>query len=407
MRFKYKIGSLFFAASLLLTGCSGAGAASTAAPAASAQSESGVAYTKHTLAVSAPITGNNAQYGIDMRDMAQMAVDEFNAAGGFGDGQKINLVIYDDKGDANEGINVANLIAENEDVFAVVASFGSTVSMAQAPIFEQAQLPMLSPNSSHIDFPGMGDMMIPLNPTSANSYDVIAKFFYDNIGTKLAILYQNTEQGTTASGVLKENFESLGGTVTSYETYVPGETNDFTALLAKARESEPDALFINGDYMDASKAVLQWKEIPGTENIQLLASGNCLIQSFFDVVGDKANGIVFSSTSRVYSDSVIASGGYNDYTLNWVQRVKEQYPQDGCDNYTAAPYDCAVLALDAAKKVGTADPVALAEKVREFDHDIVSADSLSFEKDENGVYQLVKSVSSYIVENGQVVNYQK
>lgn len=405
MNFRYKAGSLILAAGLLLTGCSGA--ASSAAAVSSVSSGDAVQYTKHTLALSAPLTGNNAQYGIDMRDMAQMAVDEFNAAGGFGDGQKIQLAIYDDKGDANEGINVANLIAENEDVFAVVASFGSTVSMAQAPVFEQAQLPMLSPNTSHIDFPGMGDMMIPLNPTSANSYDVIAQFFYENIGHRLAILYQNTEQGTTASGVLKDNFEALGGTVTSYETYVPGETSDFTALLAKARESEPDALFINGDYMDASKAVLQWKQMPGTENIQLLASGNCLIQSFFDVVGDQAEGLVFSSTSRVYSDSVLASGGYSQYTLDWVQRVKEQYPQDGCDNYTAAPYDCAVLALDAAKKVGTASPAALVQKVREFDHDIVSADSLSFVQDEDGVYQLVKSVSSYIVENGQVVNYHK
>lgn len=399
---------------LLLTGCSsGAGqntaskdTTTSAAPAAEATTgeQAGVQYTKHTLAVSVPLTGNNAQYGIAQRDMAELAVRQFNEAGGFGDGQEIQLVVYDDKGDAVEGLNVAELIAENDDVFAVVASYGSTVSLAQAPVFQEAGIPMLSPNTSHVDFPGLGDMMIPLNPTSANSYDVIAEFLYTEVSPTLSILYQNTEQGVTSTEILQENYEAFGGTVTASETYVPGETSDFNALLAKLRESGAGAIFINGDYIDVSKAVLQWNDMDGTEDITLCLAGNCLIDSFFDIVGyDKLEGAIFPSTSRVYSDSLLAS--YSDYTKEWAAIVQEEYPEDGVSNYTGAPYDAAVLALDAAKKVGTADAVALEEKIREVDHEIVSADSLEFYRDEDGVYQLRKAVCRSVVQDGQIIDW--
>lgn len=406
--------SLTLAAGLLVTGCasstsSSTGSTSTTAAVTSSGSTSDAAegevqYTKHTIAVSVPLTGNNAQYGIAQRDMVQLAVDQFNEAGGFGDGEEIKVEVYDDKGDAVEGLNVAELIAENDDVFAAVASYGSTVSLVQAPVFEEAQIPMLSPNTSHVDFPGLGDMMIPLNPTSANSYDVIAEFFYEEVSPTLAILYQNTEQGVTSEEILQESYEALGGTVTDIETYVPGETTDFTALLAKIRESGAEAIFINGDYIDASKAVLQWKDMDGTEDITLLVSGNCLIDSFFDIVGyDQLEGTIFASTSRVYSDSLLES--YTDYVKEWAAIVEEQYPDDGVNGFTASPYDAAVLALDAAAKVGTTDPVALEEQIRKVDHDIVSAESLSFARDENGVYQLTKAVSRYIIQNGEAIDW--
>ena len=58
--------------------------------------------------------------------------------------------------DQKEAINLANKIIEEEDVFAVVGSFGSSVSMAAAPVYQKASMPMVSPNTSHPDFRGWG-----------------------------------------------------------------------------------------------------------------------------------------------------------------------------------------------------------------------------------------------------------
>lgn len=90
------------------------------------------------------------QYGTSYKNAVEMAVEDFNAAGGI-DGQPVELEVYDDKGDQKEAINVANIVIGNPDVFAVIGSYGSSVSMAAAPVYQEARMPMISPNTSHPD----------------------------------------------------------------------------------------------------------------------------------------------------------------------------------------------------------------------------------------------------------------
>ena len=68
--------------------------------------------TKLKLAAIIPVTGNNMQYGISYENALKMAVDDFNAAGGL-NGQQIELVIHDDKGDQTEAINVAYKVIDD------------------------------------------------------------------------------------------------------------------------------------------------------------------------------------------------------------------------------------------------------------------------------------------------------
>ena len=55
--------------------------------------------TKIKIGVTGPLTGGAAIYGVAVRNSAQIAVDEINAAGGL-DGIEFELVMLDDKHDA-------------------------------------------------------------------------------------------------------------------------------------------------------------------------------------------------------------------------------------------------------------------------------------------------------------------
>ena len=75
------------------------------------------------LAMFAPLTGDNLQYGVKIRDGAQLAVDQFNAE----HGTEFTLEVYDDKGDPNEAVNIANMIVSDKDeVVAALAGYGSS-----------------------------------------------------------------------------------------------------------------------------------------------------------------------------------------------------------------------------------------------------------------------------------------
>lgn len=362
--------------------------------------DGGPSYSKHTLAASIPLTGNLMQYGISYKNALEMAVEDFNAAGGLG-GEDVVLEINDDKGDQKEAINLANKIIEEKDVFAVVGSFGSSVSMAAAPVYQKASMPMVSPNTSHPDFPGMGDMLVPISPVADIERTATAKMIYEQFGGKdLAILHQNTDLGVTGAEILTTVYEELGGKVVMTENFVPQQTKDFTPLISKIKEANPGVVYIDGEYNDVANILLQIDNI-GLEGVQLVGPGNVFKQEFLDIAGDKANGIVLAGTTPVYLDSIMEVADYEDYLKDFTKRYNEKYPDTPCDGFAAASYDAALLAMTAAKNVGTDDPKALVDEMLTLPIEIASGRDMAFENGNN----VLKDVFVYTVIDGEFAPY--
>ena len=357
-------------------------------------------HPKHTLAASIPLTGNLMQYGTSYQNALTMAVNDFNEAGGL-DGEDVILEINDDKGDQKEAINLANKIIEEEDVFAVVGSYGSSVSMAAAPVYQKAAMPLVSPNTSHPDFPGMGDMMVPISPTADNERIPAAEVIYENFGGKLAIMHQNTDLGVTGAEVLKRTYEELGGEVIMVENFVPQQTKDFTPIISKIKAADPDVLYIDGEYNDLANILIQIQQI-GLPDVQLFGPGNAFKQEFLDIAGDAANGIILVGTTPVYEQSILEnSTEYSDYLKDFTRRYNELYPDTPCDGFAAAAYDAAMLAMTAARNAGTGDPHALVGEMLKAPIEIACGKTMHYE---NG-NTLIKDVFMYTVEDGQFAAY--
>lgn len=387
-------------AASLLTGCGGDAAKDDTPAANGAPSEGGVQYTKHTLAASIPLTGNTMQYGISYKNALEMAVADFNAAGGLG-GEDVVLEINDDKGDQKEGINIANKIVGEKDVFATVGSFGSSVTMAAAPVYEKNSMPLVSPNTSHPDFPEMGKMMIPISPIADLERTKTTNLLFEKFGGgDLAIIHQNTDLGVAGAEIMKKTYEDLGGKVVLIENFVPQQTKDFTPILSKAKAANPAILYIDGEYNDVANAILQTEKV-GLTGVQLAGPGNVFKQEFLDLVGNKADGIILAGTTPVYLDSIMnGENDYSEYLKDFTKRYTEKYPDVPCDGFAASAYDAAMLAMTAAKNVGTTDPQALIDEMHKAPIEVASGKSMSFD----GQY-VVKDVFIYTVKDGEFASY--
>ena len=97
--------------------------------------------------IGCPLTGTSASYGELMLLGANMAAEELNEAGGI-QGMKVEIVAYDDKQDPNEAALVAQRFCDNEEIYAVISHGGSGLTMAAAPIYEEAKLTNMAPSSS-------------------------------------------------------------------------------------------------------------------------------------------------------------------------------------------------------------------------------------------------------------------
>jgi len=82
-----------------------------------------------------PLSGDVKTFGESVRNSFLIAVEEANAKGGVA-GMKITWVIQDDKNDATEAANVANLLVNQHRVKAIV---GSVTSKATIPVSDIIQ----------------------------------------------------------------------------------------------------------------------------------------------------------------------------------------------------------------------------------------------------------------------------
>ena len=97
------------------------------------------------------LQGAGAPYGQSIQRAVEMAVEHINAAGGvhvFEVGQKpLILLVRDDQSQPAIGVQAAQELIE-EGVVAVIGAVVSDVTLALAPIFQQAEIILMSPASS-------------------------------------------------------------------------------------------------------------------------------------------------------------------------------------------------------------------------------------------------------------------
>src|SRR3954470_9932731 len=102
----------------LYVACITAAAAISAAPLAQGQQASGIGGGKILIGQSAPLSGSNAQLGIEIREGALAYFKKVNEAGGVY-GRRIELVTLDDANDVSRAEANTRELVEKTGVFAL------------------------------------------------------------------------------------------------------------------------------------------------------------------------------------------------------------------------------------------------------------------------------------------------
>ena len=93
-----------------------------------------------------PFTGPSADFGVPMRNGAQLALDEINAAGGYL-GRRIEFVVKDDTANPDVGLQRSKeLLAEG--VIATIGFCNTGVAMKSIEVFQNAKSPLMVPCST-------------------------------------------------------------------------------------------------------------------------------------------------------------------------------------------------------------------------------------------------------------------
>src|SRR5450759_4862351 len=89
------------------------------------------------------VSGPASFLGDPEKKTLEIYVDEINAKGGV-NGQKLQLVVYDDAGSADNARTFATRLVEEDKIDAMVGGSTTGSTLAMIPVFEDAKIPFIS-----------------------------------------------------------------------------------------------------------------------------------------------------------------------------------------------------------------------------------------------------------------------
>jgi branched-chain amino acid transport system substrate-binding protein len=203
-----------------------------------------------SVGVILPLSGANAQFGINARNGIQLVADQINAAGGIESlgGAKIKLIIADGTSTPATAATVAQRMMSQDNVVAILGAFQSSLTIAISEVTERRGIPMLTMSfADQITGRGYKNIFQVVSKGSVigkAQFDYtleIAKAAGEKID-KVAIFYEDTAYGTAQATGLRAAAKAANVQVVLDESYPLGMT-DATPLINKLRTSGAQVLF--------------------------------------------------------------------------------------------------------------------------------------------------------------------
>lgn len=337
-----------------------------------------------------PLSGDVKTFGESVRNSFLIAVEEANAKGGVA-GMKIAWVVQDDKNDATEAANVANLLVNQHRVKAIVGSVTSKTSIPVSDITQAGKVPTISPTATNpkvtVADGKRKDYMFRACFIDPFQGAVLAKFAQETLKKKsAAVLYDaSNDYSKGIAEVFRDAFRKQGGSVAAFESYGKDDV-DFSALLTKVKASGADVLFLPDYYNKVGLIAKQARE-KGVK-AQLIGPDGWDSPDLVKIAGPAIEGGYFSNH---YSPD-----DKRPEVVAWVKKYKEKHGQVP-DALGTLAYDATNMLLEAIRKAGSDDPKKIREALASLkDFQAVSGKSTM---DRNG--DCIKSAAILKIEGGK------
>jgi branched-chain amino acid transport system substrate-binding protein len=230
---------------------------------------SGAAGGNGTAAATGPITigaflsmtGSMATFGESSKRGASIAIEEANAGGGVL-GRKLELVVLDDQGRADEAGNAVSRLIDVNKAVAIIGEVASTLSLVGGRIAQRRQVPMVSPSSTNTQVTQVGDYVFRVCFLDPFQGFAMAKFAREKLKlSKVAVLKDvRNDYSIGLSESFEQAFVKLGGTIVAKESYSAGDT-EFSAQLTKIKATAPDGLYVPGYYTEVGGIARQARRL--------------------------------------------------------------------------------------------------------------------------------------------------
>ena len=210
-----------------------------------------------TVGTSGPLTGDNAIYGVAVKQGVELAINEINASDST---IKFKFLSQDDEADGEKAVNAYNNMMDNGmQVLVGPTTTGASIAVADACYTDRTF--MLTPSASSTDVTAGKDNVFQVCFTDPNqgvcAADYMAEHYAD---AKIAVIYRNDDaysQGIRDAFVKEAGDKGLS--IVYQGTFTLDTSSDFSVQLAAAQTAGADLVFLPIYYQPASVIFAQAK----------------------------------------------------------------------------------------------------------------------------------------------------
>lgn len=306
----------------------------------------------------APLTGFAAADGQSVHQSVQIAVDQVNRAGGVL-GRPIQLIVYDDRADAREGVAVAQRLIERDRVIAVVGGSYSAPMRAAAPLYQSAKIPMVVGFAVHPDITRAGDYIYRIGFLGQVEGAGAAEAAATVLKARRVVMFtMDNDFGRALAEGFKARAAKRNLQILEEFVYPLGEQN-FASYLVRTRQLNPDVIFASGYYNEAAQLVRQARQLGISATI--LGEEGFDTPKFIEIAGPAAEGVyIVTNLNRDDPRPIV-----QDFIREYRSRYKMEPDMVGASNY-----DAFMVLVDAIRRAGSTAPEAIRQALastREFE----------------------------------------
>ena len=300
-----------------------------------------------------PLTGTNANAGIDGVNAIKLAVDQINAAGGLL-GYKVEVVTYDDQGSPEEAVKITSKMIEVDHVNAVIGSCISSCVLSSSGALNDAKIPTFGTGTSPTWMQQGWEYVFRACQNADFALPTVVDYLNKLEIRSIAIFAGQDDAAVAASQTMQDLCAEAGIKVLDVESYVDGDT-DFSGQCAKIIESDAEVVFF-ATFGSTQPLIVKQLRQYGFDG--LIFSKDLLQADSISIAGDASNYVGFAYPYLTYTDLEACTV---DNVYAFLEAYVEAYGEFPNTDVAYRAYDSMMVLKTAVEAAGSID----GEKVKD------------------------------------------
>jgi branched-chain amino acid transport system substrate-binding protein len=305
------------------------------------------------------VTGPASFLGDPEKKTLEMYVDDINAKGGV-NGQKLQLVVYDDGADANAARTFATRLVEEDKVVAMVGGTTTGATLAMIPVFEEAQIPLIS-------LAGAIQIVEPVRKwvfkTPHTDKMACQKIFADlkqrNL-TTIALISGTDAFGKSMRDQCVAVAPQAGISIAHEESYGPRDS-DMTPQLTNIKGKPGVQAVVNPGFGQGPAIVTRnYRQLGIT--LPLYQSHGVASKQFIDLAGPAADGVRLPAAALLVAEKLPGNDPQKPVVVSYTDNYQQKTGQP-VSTFGGHAYDGLMVFVEAAKRAGSFEQAKVRDEI--------------------------------------------